>query len=167
MSDHAAMIAFLRARIDEDEQIARNAAGATWGVGTTQKVEWGPMEPWTDGICRDHQGQIWPQTWTDDASHIYASAPNSRMVANMSDSYTNSLNRPNARHIAHWDPARVLAEVEVKRRIISECEKLLAARGSSADLYRTADLLANDVLRLLASTYVDHPDFDPSWRVFV
>lgn len=58
----------------------------------------------------------------------------------------------------------MLAEAEVKRRIISECEKLLDARGSSADLYRTADLLANDVLRILTSTYVDHPDFDPSWR---
>ena len=67
------LVAFLKACLDEDEQVARDAHGATWGVGRTERVEWGPLEPGSDGVAVDEQGQRWPQAWTDTASYIYSS----------------------------------------------------------------------------------------------
>ena len=62
-----------------------------------------------------------------------------------------------AAHIARHCPARVLAEVEVKRLVI-------------ADYLRTdagGDLLERDivesVLRNMSCVYADHPDYNPSW----
>lgn len=54
-----------------------------------------------------------------------------------------------SRHIARWDPARVLAECETKRRLIELGEK---------------DSYWDDVLRLLALPYADHPDYRDVWR---
>lgn len=160
------IIAFLRARLDEDEQIARDAAGATWGVGSTQKVEWGPMKPWSEGTYRDVQGQIWPQQWTDDASHIYSSAPEKRMVADMTDSYARPKNKPNAQHIARWDPARVLAEVAFKRDLLVWCERSLFdddAQPSFDDGWDSSKYAARDFLQSMATLYKSHPDYDPAW----
>lgn len=55
-------------------------------------------------------------------------------------------------HIARHDPARVLAEVEAKRRIVAR----LADESSRRYDY--------DTLRLLALPYADHPDYDEAWR---
>lgn len=66
-------------------------------------------------------------------------------------------------HIGNWDPIRVLAEVKVKRRIISRCESLLDERTASSELDWAADFLAHDVLRDLAAPHASHPDYSPSW----
>lgn len=61
-------------------------------------------------------------------------------------------------HIAHFDPARVLAECEAKRRIVE------ARRGPlpvSDDCYYDGLDVA---IYHLASVYADHPDFNPEWR---
>lgn len=50
-----------------------------------------------------------------------------------------------AEHIARWDPARVLAECDAKRRIVNECGWVT-------------------VMQLLALPYTDHPAYDESWR---
>lgn len=66
-----------------------------------------------------------------------------------------------ALHIARFDPARVLAECEAKRRIVEwhsethECEDGVA--WMPQHIFRT--------LVVLAQPYADHPDFDPSWRL--
>ncbi|MGW8485361.1 DUF6221 family protein [Streptomyces sp. NPDC055886] len=52
-----------------------------------------------------------------------------------------------AQHVALYDPARVLREIEAKRRILAS-----HARGSWPCHH----------LRDLASPYTDHPDF-PTW----
>lgn len=154
------IIEFLRARLDEDEQVARDAVSATWGVGSTQKVEWGPMKPWSEGTYRDVQGQIWPQQWTDDASHIYSAAPEKRMVADMTDSYTRPKNKPNAQHIARWDPARVLAEVEAKRTVLDVLARCANIKWTGT--YAVVEE-ARRALHALTLPYVDHPDYDPTW----
>jgi hypothetical protein len=67
-----------------------------------------------------------------------------------------------AEHIARWDPARVLAEVEAKRRVIDLC-----ATVGDTELSRIgveAHDLAFGVLDALAQPYADHSDFDPAWR---
>lgn len=70
-----------------------------------------------------------------------------------------ALASPSSRHhIAHWDPARVLAEIAAKRRRIERhspgggifC-------GACEQEWPCIDVL-ND-----ASLYAEHPDFDPAW----
>jgi hypothetical protein len=50
-----------------------------------------------------------------------------------------------------WDPARVLAECAAKRRIVS----------FAADLTEEG---TDDLLRLLALPYADHPGYRQEWR---
>lgn len=61
------------------------------------------------------------------------------------------------RHIARWDPARVLAECEAKRAIVGHCASGLA-NGSFGE-----STLAEATVRCLAQVYADHQDFDPAW----
>jgi Family of unknown function (DUF6221) len=77
-------------------------------------------------------------------------------------------------HVAHHDPARVLAECAAKRRLV------LACRDSAPDLHflgarprGLADFtltpgdqhqLAALTLALLALPYADHHDYRPEWR---
>lgn len=66
-----------------------------------------------------------------------------------------------AGHIARHDPARVLAEVEAKRRIIRLCEA-----GLDPDYLATPGVRAGYrlILRDLAAPYHDYPDYDQSWK---
>jgi hypothetical protein len=50
-------------------------------------------------------------------------------------------------------PARIIADVEAKRRIVERCEH-----------YDGDELVASDVLRHLATVYADHPDYRDEWR---
>jgi hypothetical protein len=59
-------------------------------------------------------------------------------------------------HAHRWSPARVLAECEAKRRIVEVDWR--------ADDSGEATLVQQDVLRLLALPYADHPDYRPEWR---
>ena len=70
-------------------------------------------------------------------------------------------------HITNWglvfDPARVLREVEAKRRTVGRYERLAAEMYTSAmDEDRAWTLLP--ALIDLASVYDGHPDYDESWR---
>jgi len=55
-----------------------------------------------------------------------------------------------------WGPARVLAECEAKRRIVSEIE------GTRATGTYTTRLLT--ILLHLAMPYADHPDYHDEWK---
>lgn len=137
MSD---LVAFLRARLDEDERIARAVRdGTPWrynpakywrgpvpGSGE-EAVFTGPAGAGATCICG-----------TGDADHPEAMA--------------------RAEHIARHDPVRVLADVAAKRAI-------LEIHGQA---HRCPDHLAHDVgpcrtLLLLAQPYVAHPGFDTAW----
>ena len=65
-------------------------------------------------------------------------------------------------HIARHDPARVLAECAAKRDLVELALGL-------ADLHRMGDPtvppnVGEDILRILATPYADHPDYDEAWR---
>lgn len=63
-------------------------------------------------------------------------------------------------HIAHHDPAHVLAEVAAKRAVLAHCTAMLAwATPGSA----VAQLCIN-VLVSLAPPYADRPGYNPAWR---
>lgn len=72
-------------------------------------------------------------------------------------------------HIARHDPARVLAEVEAKRRILDDVLPTMKADemriagewGVGSEPVREA---SDDLLSLLALPYADHPDYRAEWR---
>lgn len=77
-------------------------------------------------------------------------------------------------HIARHDPARVLADVESKRRIIDACVEVIGDRDLSGygefgvlvdDPNALAVTLAVETLRLLAEPFSDHPDYRHEWRL--
>jgi hypothetical protein len=80
-----------------------------------------------------------------------------------------------AEHIVRHDPARVLAEVDVKRQLLDEVLAYEAKIDGEWGDCHTADAIAagqcpeiqpKDItaLRLLALPYADHPAFKPEWR---
>jgi hypothetical protein len=54
------------------------------------------------------------------------------------------------------DPARVLADVEAKRRIVERC--------SAVDYAMPSTHLAHGILAELALPYASHPDYREAWR---
>lgn len=81
-------------------------------------------------------------------------------------------------HIARWDPARVLAECEAKRRIVElhTVDGTVRLRSTDEKVYvcRTCSLEDEppsgpmewpcDTLRALAAVYADHPDYRDEWK---
>ncbi|MFD6552782.1 DUF6221 family protein [Streptomyces sp. NPDC058398] len=65
-----------------------------------------------------------------------------------------------AAHIVRHDPARTLADIESKQRIVAN---LAAVQLEQSTLRELRSPLAEVTLRMLAQPYRDHPDFDPTW----
>lgn len=65
-------------------------------------------------------------------------------------------------HVARWCPARVLREVEAKRRIIDQCEDSIRVEDE-ADCGDRVEAWSLAV-RLLALPYADQPGYREEWR---
>ncbi|MEV6344148.1 DUF6221 family protein [Actinoplanes sp. NPDC051851] len=142
------LIAFITARLDEDEQLASTAGAA----------------------CGCHPGDTFATwTWTD--PHIQAGQ---HTVLGGWD-WTTAVDDEVGKHIAHWDPARALAEVETKRRIL-DLHAPLGWYGPNGPMCSTCgktgrpgdeDVVVRwpcDTVRLLAMPYATHPDYHEEWR---
>ena len=81
-----------------------------------------------------------------------------------------------AAHIARWDPARVLAECEAKRRIV-EWHPAVSGTGRDGEAVTgCANCIGNAAgqsftiagpcltIRLLTLPYADHPDYRDEWK---
>lgn len=76
-------------------------------------------------------------------------------------------------HIARHDPARILAECAMKRRLIEDAADFVGEMDNEEmrtnDLYAFGRIQARSrswqdhILRALAQPYSNHPDFDSSW----
>lgn len=131
---------FLLARIAEDEAAARAASPGGWGYPGVDSVAGGTLYDSTRRIAdvvyeqpEDHDGSI--------VRHLLAPEADA-----------------NGRHIARWDPHRVLAECEAKRRVVEEYS---AVPDGQQGPYRAG---LGRALRCLALPYSDHPDYRPEWR---
>lgn len=119
-----------------------------------------------------------PGPWTVDGGTVYATHVTDEVVRYTQDS---------ADHIARHDPARVLREIEAKRRmlkdlqlqkhaVVEDCWYTCAAateerdgdescddqrRGGPCDCGRDARVMRQ--LRLLAFPCADHDDYQPDW----
>ena len=71
-----------------------------------------------------------------------------------------------AAHVAEFDPARVLREVEAKRRILDDYERAFEDRKlHPGDLALAGARLAlHGVVKLLALPYSDRPGYREEWR---
>ena len=124
MSD---LVKFLRARLDEDEQVALAATSGPW--------EWvGDIEAREATLCRT-SSQL---DVSVDVIYAHGEHTIGYIVVKPTD----------ATHIERWDPARVLAEVEAKRRILA----MHAPTQTDWPL-----------LRVIALPYAAHPDYRDEW----
>lgn len=78
-----------------------------------------------------------------------------------------------AAYIAHWDPDRVLAECEAKRRTVEWCVEVIGDRDLTSygrfgclrdERWALAVTLAMETMQLLSAPHADHPDYRPEWR---
>jgi hypothetical protein len=150
------LIEFLRARLDEDEEIARQAALAVGDTG----YERGKLarEPAQLGDALIADGQHWV------ARHhrvvrTQSRGPEQTGTVAEADAFGG---RPVAEHIAHHDPARILRRVAADRRNIDEYERYLGERRRAMGGWDTGEV--SPVMTALAAVYADHPDYRDEWR---
>ena len=162
------LVAFLRARLDEDEQAARAATPGPWRWGDWSTT-FGTVEQRRRTLEHAPERGPFPAVATRDSSsrQVLPSLEDSLEMAGDREPY-----EANAAHIARHDPARVLAEVDAKRAIV---DALGIAERNTADMRRMATEYrfvqvaesAQDALlyavRLLALPYADHPDYRAEW----
>jgi len=128
MNEHP-LIAFLRARLDEDEQMARAAGNRRW-------------------LVQDNIIELYPEREDDG----FISWPT----------------RADARHAANWDPARVLADIASKRKILDlhrpepfrggpHLVCVPCSGGGPQDYYVTD--WPCQTLYILAEPFASHPDY--------
>ena len=131
------LTAFLSARLDEDEAVAKAAASAA-----------GP---------RWHHELYWPDDGGDATAVIFSAAG-----APLAD----TLHREDeemAAHIARHDPARVLRDVEAKRRLLARHWPDRFGCQYCADGGHNSDRGCAD-LADLGAIWSDHPDYREEWK---
>ncbi|WP_328941506.1 DUF6221 family protein [Streptomyces sp. NBC_00250] len=144
----ADLIAFLRARLDEDWKLAYES-----GCGGRDDWAFDPEDPWN--------GPNGPREVVRRATGGFIAVV---------DPDHGKYGTWNARHIARHNPARVLAEVDAKRRILDEVvpemdgmtDQIHSEWGVGPIDPSTYESLV--LLRLLALPYASHPDYRDEWR---
>jgi hypothetical protein len=145
------LVEFLRARLDEDERVAQAA-----------NVKQGDPDWWVSEV-----------KMTGGRNFTVRSRRDNRPIARVErldgdDGEPGAIldGAAAAAHIARHDPARVLAEVEAKRRIV----EVAMEQWRPGDLFNGSqgasdiDCEPPWILRVLALPYADHPDYDTAWR---
>ncbi len=139
------LVAFLSARLDEDEEVAK-AAG-----------------PVTGRWCIDSEGHIQDEETGGGGSAYVAVGP-----------WDGPVHERCAIHIARYDPARVLAEVAAKRAILAEHEpepwgdphpelsRCAPGHGDGGSGWWTTWPCIE--VRAIAAVYSDHPGYRPEWK---
>jgi hypothetical protein len=142
------LIPWLRAQLDEDERVARAATAARWWHN--------PGKAWLDPAAFEAFDLSKGEEFVG-----YGESPLSGCVAATGPA-SHAQSMADAEHIALHDPARVLAEVDAKRRILALHDEQHDCDGdprSYADPYEGCR-----TLRLLALPYADRPGYREEWR---
>lgn len=140
MSDD--LVAFLRARLSEDEEVARTAAGRYLAAREWLLIDSGS----TPGLIGDGKGDVVRYGFGSGDIPI----------------------RDQTIHIVRHDPARVLREVEAKRRILDGIVTLIDRMDSAIEsewgsgFGSTGE--SDKLLTLLALPYADHPGYRQEWK---
>lgn len=138
--------AFLAARLDEDEALAREAADRLSG-------QWFVGRKWNVYAVDDVEPQRFDES---------------------DDLVTYGDMKERSEHIARHDPARVLAEVKAKRRVLERHYAVVDSCGTECcdgcgwdreEGYHVEGIENCPELRDLAAPFDQHPDYNPAWAV--
>ena len=145
-----ALVEFLRARLDEDEEAARAAAAANPGAAATHWVAEQVDHRSSTGL----RGKGWAVVPERVKGVVIAISPSEIRPLCVT-------------HIARHDPARVLAEAEAKRRLLHShydytgvCPRCFDWQNRPTE----REPFPCEVVRLLALPYAAHPDYRDQWR---
>ena len=141
------LITWLRAQLDEDERVARAASVGPWltkradsvyADETTVVLQPGPLPDWAT------------------------------LVVPPQEEGGEGIDPGNAEHIARWDPARVLAEIDAKRRILEihhhiECQH--DRYGPDGDCAECGNEYPCETVHLLAQPYAGHDGWREEWQL--
>ena len=143
------LVTWLRQQLDDDEQAARKAASLCGCHPPAMRWRFGDES--TSGrilVVDDPHPQ-----------------PRRRLARRWNRSYDGLFM---ATHIARHDPARVLAEVDAKRRILADLTTRRLDPSEPDGGWEAADAetdgMASSVVRLLALPYADRPGYREEWR---
>ena len=144
----ADLVAFLRARLDEDEAVARAATRGPW----TWKEYRGDL-PYLTGRGGAPGGYEY-ETEVVEAEHFGECGCRSACHLEL------KVSERDRAHIARHDPARVLRQVEAGRQIIAEAAYYLDTCGDE-----DVQVHATHTLESLAAIYRDHEDYREEWAL--
>lgn len=158
MSD---LMAFLQARLDEDEQVARAAPGVQWVHRVDEDISGAAVfdEQWTLVTPTSYAKHV------EQGNHPYSNKPGATGPRYIEDSRDDLV-----AHIARFDPARVLAEVQAKRALVEmhsgthECVGWKYGEWNCVHVAPGSAFELDPTLLLLASAYADHSNFNPEWK---
>lgn len=155
-----ALADFNEARLDEDERLALTASnrptGDEWEADQTEYGETELLVALRPDLPRppDVMSGMWGAIAIDrpDEEDPEATSP-----------------LPQFQHAAHWDPARVLAEVRAKRTLITNWRQLILRIDAEPDPEKREHLALtrhglDQVAYQLAAVHANHPDYKESWR---
>lgn len=146
-----ALVQFLRARLDEDEQAADRAAAlcgchpaaASWEFRDGDDEEDGRIHVVDDPhpILLGKRRRL-ARRWNRSCDGLFA-----------------------AQHIVRHDPARVLAEVDAKRQALDHYERIQGhtLKSDGGADYIFAEGAVRKQLQFMALAYADHPDYRAEW----
>ncbi len=126
---------FLEARLAEDEAVALDALHSDAVKPGEWITEHREGDPPVCHIAEDRGGHYW--------------------------SVAHAVFVPNAEHMARHDPARVLRDVQAKRRLLALADKIDRAR-EAGEAWFVPD--GDDIEREMASVWSEHSDYQEAWK---
>ncbi|GHA61028.1 hypothetical protein GCM10010330_11080 [Streptomyces tendae] len=143
------LVQWLREQLDDDEQTAQAASAGPWST------RWNGQ---------DHE-LVAPARAYPIAEWTYAIATQEPEAS----AHRAECDTANADHIVRHDPARVLREIDAKRKTIALCEPPLVDVTGPGDTEKSfvpgeGTPWGLDVLKLLALPYADRPGYREAWR---
>jgi hypothetical protein len=152
VSDVDELIAFVRRCLDEDERVARAASVGPWRASPSIRSVYGPGSAVVN----------MPGPLPDWATYVVP--PDSEG--------SEGIEPANAEHIARWDPARVLAEVEAKRRVLDRYADMHwhapAIPGATSSILQVEDTGACRTcvtVQILAQPYAGQDGWREEWAM--
>jgi hypothetical protein len=139
------LVSWLRVQLDLDAQTAKTATPGPWFV---QRRTWGG---WSGG-------RTWPGVWINNDA---ADPESGWVVAYDGGPPASMVGGEDAAHIALWDPARVLADIDSKRQLVTSFESVKSDPWTYDEM---AEDVAERALKMLALPYAERPGFQESWR---
>lgn len=140
------LITWLRAQLDEDERLAREAPGPDWHRAIEREGK--------PGYWRGIKAELVTLRPDRPSDSLSVGAD----VARCADY------RP-AEHIARWDPARVLADIEAKRRILDAYEQAYQVEWGDDPMQAHGEqIMIERVIELIALPYADRDGYREEWR---